>query len=267
MKRQILALVLPFFMLNMWVPTARAETPPTPPPIPVVKVQPGTKVFRVTPSQAHAGDMLYLSGAGFKPGIRLALTVFCPDWSVGEAYLNNNYDRISQARGPVTDANGEFVNYRLRALHLHKIRSSLCTVYTALQDNLSPYGPDFPGLYFIQAPGVRLPRCERQICAHVSAAPKQVKSGRYESISIGPRITRNPTKSETSWPGALADITVTYPGAKPQHVVKKLNWNGVAEVRIRVPSGMTQTAVARVQVHFRAGPISGSADENFTVVR
>ncbi len=265
MTRRLAALLLPLLLIALTAVdagatdrrlTPRTGEPPGPPKLPHRQK---VSAFRVTPAEAHGGGKIWLSGTGFEPNRHLGLYIACPTWRDEGSILFQNYDRVPIEKGPATDDKGNFVNYPIRAIKLSHLRTSTCTVYTAFE--LNPYGPDIPGLYNVLAPEERLRRCDRAICAQVTVTPKRVRPGTYLHIDIGP------SAKKPSWPGARAAITITYPNGLKSRVVRYLDWIGKASARVRVPTGVPQSAAGSVAVEytFRAGHVAGSAKQRFTV--
>jgi hypothetical protein len=261
--RRRLALVVPAVFALLGAPGAQASDNPPPPPPPVVMAPtPGVSALIAVPAVGHSGDLIYLSGTGLKPRTRYYVLTACPSALVNGsiAIQNGNVSFIKAENGPMTDGHGNFVRFTFRALPLHHVKQSGCTIYTS--DGVSLYGPDVPGTYYIYPQKKKLPRCALTICAGISLSPTRARTGQYETITIGP----NQQKGYTSWPGAKATVIVSFKGTKSVTQSVVLNWAGVGKVRVHVPDGMAASQ-AKVHVSYHIGNYSGSSIDQFAVVQ
>lgn len=211
--------------------------------------------LRVSPQSGHPGDIFYLSGSGLTPNVQLYLFMACPVWyaSTVQQYGNEWYT----PNGPKTDANGNFVAYPIRAIVLHHLpEGSNCTIYSTAGSRApsnEAFGPDIPAIYHIYPAGVRLSRCDRQICGTVVARLKHARSGYMQSIYV------------TGWPGARVTLTVTYPAMAPITATVRLDYKGAGTYQMRVPAGAVKPAHAHVSAIFRMGRVQGHASTQFLV--
>jgi hypothetical protein len=179
----------------------------------------------------------------------------CPNWhdpSVAR-YGNLKFD----PDGTTTDGHGQFVGYPYQVLALHHFKLMVCQIYVEYGSN--PFGPDFPALYTILPPGTAAPPCARHICVHVKASPLHVRAAQYENISIQHDQTG-------PWPGARADVSVSYSDGRTQSEGTTLNMKGDGLVRIRIDPHANQTVPASVRVRVRMGGMAGNGRSNFVVV-
>jgi len=206
--------------------------------------------LKATPARGHSGDIIYISGGDFPPGIRLSLMMGCPNWLVGAQKQNVELYGV----GPKTNADGEFSGYPIRGVSLRSLASSVCQIYT--QFGANTFGPDIPGSYFIERRGQSLGYCDTHVCARVVPSPQRIHSGLVEHIAI-----------EQGWPGAKADISITYPGSAPRHLQpKRLDWEGNADVTDRVPAPLAGAYRAQVKVSFHFARAAGKAFTTFMVI-
>src|SRR5579859_2751156 len=150
------------------------------------------------PQEGHAGDTIYLSADGLAPRRRVGILMACPNWHDQSVWQDQNYRFVKD--GPLTDDHGSFRAFPFQVVTLHGVKSMpLCQIY--VQDGTRTFGPDFPAAFTILAPGVQPKAIWRRPVVHVSATPGRVRSGLFENITI------------RSWPGAVANVTVLYPGS------------------------------------------------------
>lgn len=206
--------------------------------------------LRVFPYAGRPGSTLYVSGYGLKPSTQLYIMMACPNFQEAEV---GNLLIIAPPHGPRTNSVGQFSGWRMKAPKLVHLLSSGCYVYA--EDGVQQfYGPTQFGVYYILGPTNPLLPCYKRICVSITPTPKRVKSGRVENVDV------------QAWAGALADVTVTYPGY-PQVVQSvKLDWNGSGRVRVPVPKDMQDTSHVRITVHCRLGKSTGDRKAEFTVV-
>jgi len=74
-----------------------------------------------------------------------------------------------------------------------------------------------------------------------------------------------------SWPGARADVSVTYPPARPFRKRVRLNWDGHSSLQVPVrielpPSTQSLKAVVEVRAHLQDRD-SKVVSKNFVVIR
>lgn len=205
--------------------------------------------LKATPARGHSGDIIYISGGDFPPHIHLSLMMACPNWLVGARLHNVELYGV----GPTTNANGEFSGYPIRGLPLQGLALSACQIYT--QFGANTFGPDIPGSYFIERRGTSLGYCDTHVCARVVPSPHRIHSGLVEHIAI-----------EQGWPGAKADISITYPGSAPRHLRKQLDWEGNVSVTDRVPAPLAGAYRAQVKVSFHFARAAGNAFTTFMVI-
>lgn len=206
--------------------------------------------LRVFPYEGRPGATLYVSGYGLKPNTRLFIMFACPNFQV--AQLGNLFI-IPPKQGPLTDAQGQFSGWKMKAPRLTHVTSSGCTVYA--QDGVGDhYGPAQLGSYYVLGPQDHILPCDKRICLNLTPSPKRVKSGRIENVDV------------QGWAGARADVTVTFPGYPPVVETVKLDWNGSGRVRVPVPKAMQDTSHVRITAHCRLGQVTGDRRAEFTVV-
>jgi hypothetical protein len=206
--------------------------------------------LRVFPYEGRPGSTLYVSGYGLNPNTRLYIMVACPNFQVAQP---GNLLIIPPKLGPMTDAQGQFSGWRMKAPKLTHVTSSGCAVYA--EDGVQGfYGPSQLGSYYVLGPQDRVLPCDKRICVTLTPSPKRVKSGRVESVDV------------QAWAGAHADVTVRYPGYPPVEETIKLDWNGSGRVRVPVPKDMQDTSHVRITVHCRLGQTTGDRRAEFTVV-
>jgi hypothetical protein len=210
--------------------------------------------LRVFPYAGRPGSTLYLSGYGLKPLTRLYIMFACPNYQ--EAAQFGNLLIIPSKIGPKTDSQGQFSGWPMKAPKLNHVVSSGCTVYAddGVSQAMQPYGPTQLGPYYILGPKDPMQPCYKRICVQVTPTPKRVKSGRIENIDV------------QGWAGALANVTVTYPGFPAVTQSVKLDWNGSGRVRVPVPKDMQDTSHVRITVHCHLGQATGDRKAEFTVV-
>jgi hypothetical protein len=217
---------------------------------PVHAYDPQHSGLRVFPYEGRPGSTLYVSGYGLQPNTRLFIMLACPHFEVAQP---GNLFIFPPKSGPMTDAQGQFSAWKLKAPKLSHVTSSGCAVYA--EDGVQGfYGPAQLGSYYILGPQDRVLPCDKRICITLTPSPKRVKSGRVENVDV------------QGWAGARADVTVTYPGYPPVVETVKLDWNGSGRVRVPVPSGMQDTSHVRITAHCRLGKATGDRRAEFTVV-
>jgi hypothetical protein len=209
-------------------------------------------VVLVRPVHIHPGDPVWVSGAGFPAGQQVKEVYdACPDvFSGAPASVNG-------VGGPLADAHGQFKGFAFHPTSDQTVSGpELCTIYATVGNN--PF-PDIAGRFYFLPPNQRLDRCDRLMCGvKISPHPRQVHSGLREDIQIA-----------GAWPGARADVTVTFPGIPPQKRSVVLDWKGSGLTRIPVNVHLGTGAVVKVRVRaqLHLGETAGNAFGNFSVVR
>lgn len=205
--------------------------------------------LRVFPYEGRPGNTLYVSGYGLQPNTQLYILFACPNYQ--EAGVNLRI--IPPPRGPKTNATGEFAGWAMKVPHLTHVVSSGCLIY-AEDGEQQFYGPTQLGLYYVLGPRDPIQPCDTRICVTITPSPKKVKSGRVENVDV------------QAWAGAMADVTVWYPGYTQVTQSVKLDWNGSGRVRVPVPRDMQDTSHVRITVHCRLGNVTGDRKATFAVV-
>lgn len=206
--------------------------------------------LRVFPYEGRPGSTLFVSGYGLKPLTQLYILFACPNFSEAQA---GNLRIIAPPLGPRTNNAGEFTGWRMTVPRLVHLVSSGCFVYA--EDGVQQfYGPTLLGLYYILGPKDPIQPCDKRICVSVNPSPRRVKSGRIENVDV------------QAWAGALADVTVAYPGHAKIVERVKLDWNGSGRIRVPVPRDMHDTSHVRITVHCRLGVVTGDRRAEFAVV-
>jgi hypothetical protein len=214
----------------------------------------GVSELRVFPSTIHMGDTLYLSGTALGSHVQKIITIACPNVQV--QYPGSS---IETKPGPMTNRNGQFQGYQFTYSPLSVVRAPLqCSVYANRGNDY--VGVDIPGTYEIVPNSERLDRCARQICGlQVKPQPTKVHAGFQENIHL-----------VGGWAGALAIISVLFPGSPQQTHHVRLNWNGEAYDTFPVPthlSGKVGVMAAMVSVVVQLGNVHGSGKGKFIVIR
>jgi hypothetical protein len=216
----------------------------------------GVSALFASPSEGHAGDVIWLSGTGLKPFQQYYIFMGCPNWHDPTVFVNDNYRHMI---GPVTDANGEFVRFPMRAFQLSHANGFGCYIYSATNTDTG-FGPDIPAQYTIVPHGIRLHACAVQICGSVSMSSKSARSGRYETFTI----------ATWHWAGVSVDMTVSFnlKGVPTIRWSGYTDWHGIKSVRIRIPATSARAVTASVSASFHLGHTTGRATPViFTVVR
>jgi hypothetical protein len=205
--------------------------------------------LRVFPYAGRPGSTFYLSGHGLNPNTRLFILFACPNFQ----RANGNLRIIDPKHGPKTDGKGEFTGWKMTAPRLINGASSGCTVY-AQDGTLQFYGPEQPASYYILGPSDPMLPCYKHICVTVDPTPRRVKPGKTENVDV------------QAWAGALADVTVTYPGHAPVVQTVKLDWNGSGRIRVPVPKKVPNLSPIRITVHCHLRRATGDGKAAFTVI-
>ena len=241
--------VLPFLLFALLVPSVAPQR---------ASADAVSALF-ASPAQARVGDTIWLSGSGLAPSTRYFLFVACPTWFDPSVLPSDNYRHIDISQGPKTDANGQFVDYRLHVFALNHLQSSICTVYTSV-GGLIGFGPDIPAQYSVVPQSQRLSRCSVQICGSVTMSTKTARSGQYEMFEI----------NSGHWGGAHSDVTITFnlKGEKPIHWSGSTDWEGTKRLWVRIPTQAAHIVTASISASFHLGRATGKAQPlAFTVVR
>lgn len=203
----------------------------------------------VRPAEGHSGDRIYVAGYGFPANRQLGIVMACPnfwDWSV------HLYGNIEHYPGPRTNVQGEFTRFKIIALNLRHDLASGCTVWA--DNGPNPYGT-VPGVYTILRGDQRLAACDRRICGSVVARPTQIHAGFAEHVHL------------SAWPGAMATVSVAYPGARSFQRQITLDVRGSGGMRIPVRARVQQATKVQIRVGFRLGQAFGRATGQFVIVR
>ena len=195
----------------------------------------------VKPAEGHAGEIVYLSGAGFPASSRLSLTVACG---------GGKRQTISTvARGPATDARGQFVAYPLQTLRLPVRQPATCRITARLGSAA------LTSAAFIMVPSRRpLSPCAVRICVTTTAVLVRVRSGAWGDIAI------------RGWPGAKVDVRVIPAARSAKGRSIRLDWQGAGALRIWVAPGLKQALRARLLVSAHLGRFSGNGTGTFAVM-
>jgi len=207
----------------------------------------GVSYLVASPSQGHSGDTFYLSGVNLEPNQQLYILMTCPLWSDPSVAKYHNEVLLAQPpNGPMTDAQGDFAGFKVKALQLSHLTHSGCYLYETA-GGYSGYGPEIPGQYAI-LPG-KLNRCATSICNTVlSSLPVSARAGSYERVSI----------HQGAWPGAKVDVTVSYHGLPLQHIRGSLDVRGNLTIRIRIPEQAGSRSLAHVWATLWLGRFRGT---------
>ena len=216
-----------------------------PPKLPGIPPSPLREV-QLYPAQGHPGDPIYVSGAHFRPHTQLIFFLACPRWDdPGVGPYHNDVYQV----GPVTDATGGFLGFKLDSLVISGPSfPHICTFYVNYVEQ--PFVADFTPTYNLVPPGQRLQTCQsyKKICVHVNEHTVTIKRRPYEQLQI-----------TNGWGGAL--ITGTLRLMHPNKTVKvphvRLQWNGTATVNVPLPSGVS----AKTPVSLKSFDVSVSLDK------
>jgi hypothetical protein len=236
-------LLLPLALLIPWLSSA---------PVPTLAAD--NSVLSASPYMGHSGDVIWLSGSGLLPERQYELVMACPIWFDHNVYSWGNL--MSVTNGPVTDENGRFTRFRMRALILHHLPSSSCFIYSALPEE-NGLGPNQPAQYYIAAQGTKLPACVTHICGTVNLSTKAARAGHLAALDI----------VSSHWGGAFATVTISFKGTKPLRIKTSLDWAGRRHVTVHVPPQVSHISTANVSVAFHLGQTRGRTTTQFTVVR
>lgn len=194
------------------------------------------------PREAHGGTVIYLSGGGFVAGRSLSLTVACAGGHT--TYLP----------GPITDARGSFVAFRMAAPMLPRAHTAQCRVYAGRALRAKPPAGQIPARFTLRPTGRPLGHCATHMCVGVTAALSLTQQGAQGTVVI------------TAWPGAVASAAVIYPGGNVKYRGVKIGWQGSGAVRVRIAKRIKGALKARVYVTATLGPVSGTAGTRFIVL-
>lgn len=197
----------------------------------------GSVHLLTTPSQGHPGDLVDLSGMGFRPNRPVSIAARCGSRSMGFGKV------VANGRGAFA---GKLL--RLTAAGSH---TSGCT-FTARSRSGGPVVRS--QRYRLVSATRPLPRCATRMCIKVQAFLVRLKNGAQGNIVL------------SGWPGASVDVTVARVerGAKYRHVT--LNWKGAGAAKMFVAPGLLKGIRARVFVRARLGSLSARAVSPFHVL-
>lgn len=213
------------------------------------------ETIKIIPRSGYSGGLIDLSGTGFKPYTRLILFMACPNYLDPTVYDDKNY--IHQF-GPTADANGDFAGFLFHAPTLHRRLPPIgCQLYTIVPDDGPGFAPP-TAIYTVLPRSLHLEKrypCRITMCSSVTVAPKRVRAGLRERITV------------TAWPGARADTVISYPRGTESHYVKHLDWQGNLSLSVPVPAGMPERASAKVTVRTTLGKMQDTKYGNFTITK
>ena len=195
----------------------------------------------VRPMETHAGGTIYLSGAGFPAYSRLALSVTCGNGKRSAGGM--------VARGPVTDAHGQFVAVPLQTSRLTVRQPQPCQVSARSSSSArsSATFTIFPATH-------PLTPCAAHICVTATAVLVRVRSGTWGDIAI------------RGWPGAQVVLRITPAARKATARSIRLDWQGVGSLRMWVAPGLKQALRAHLVVSAQLGRFSGNGTGTFAVM-
>jgi len=198
-----------------------------------------TPILIAVPAEGHAGDTVYLSGAGFDPSQKLFITLACPDW------YHSFQGNVEVLYGLRTDKHGRFLGYRdLRAMTLSGVSSSACQIYASNEG--SPFAASTA--YTIKAHDDALVECAVKMC--MTAIPQMIGSRLRLSIRGG-------------WPGAKATVTITYPNGRVQRVKTSLDWMGTQLLNLPIMERVPRRAQPRFSVTAIMDRVRGTVQGKF----
>jgi hypothetical protein len=200
----------------------------------------GSAQLIAAPHAGHPGELTYVSGGGFPAHARISLFMTCAD------------SGIERAPAAVTDGHGAFSGVAVKAMPLPTKSAQPCSFVASSGGKSSMRARS--NTYWLYPPGRSLPRCAAQMCLSVKAFLVRLRNGAQGNITI------------SGWPGATADVTVARveAGAKFRRV--RLNWRGLAQVRMWVAPGLIKGVMAQVYVQARLGRSVGQAKAPFHVM-
>jgi hypothetical protein len=197
-----------------------------------------TPTLIAVPFEGHAGDIVYLSGAGFDPSQKLFITLACPDW------YHSFQGNVEVLYGLRTDRHGRFLGYRaLRAMTLTGTASSACQIYAS--NGGSPFAAS--AAYTIKSHDDALDECAIKMC--MTATPQMIRSHLRLSIR--------------GWPGAKANVTITYPDGRVQHAKTSLDWMGTQLLNLPLMERVPRRAQPRFSVTAVMDRVRGTVQGKF----
>ena len=197
-----------------------------------------TPTLIAVPLEGHAGDIVYLSGSGFDPSQKLFITLACPDW------YHSFQGNVEVLYGLRTDKHGRFLGYRaLRAMTLSGAPSSACQIYAS--NGGSPFAASTA--YALKAHDEALGECTIKMC--VTATPQMI--GAHLRLSI------------RGWPGAKANVTITYPDGRVQHAKTSLDWMGTQLLNLPLMERVPRRAQPRFSVTAVMDRVRGTVQGKF----
>jgi hypothetical protein len=223
------------------------QKPPAPPPPPLR----GSAVLRVWPDAGHPGDRLYISGTGLRPNVRVNFLTACPYFGHADMMRYHNYELVAGTR---TDADGEILDFPLRAIHLQGLPTSLCTIYAVSLNNGS-FVADLNALYRVLAPDTPLPYTSTHIVGSVHLSGKVVKTGTAERVTITSRCS-----------GAYVDILLTYAHMQEKTIRVRLDAEGMYQGTLPISGAEEQVGPVHVRASFHLGRARGTTSTSFLVV-
>lgn len=192
----------------------------------------------IAPLQVHPGDTLFLSGSGFAPRSSLHVQMRCGNASV-----------MREARGPVTNANGQFAAFTVSSPRMRTTHSESCTTTVLGQHSLQAHAS-----YQLASSNHALAACAMRMCLKVTAILVRLRNYAQGNITVA------------GWPGAGANITVIEPNGTLKRRYLVLDWRGAGALRLRIAPGLRKGVKAHVLVQARLGRITGLTTAPFGVL-
>lgn len=196
----------------------------------------------VTPAQVHQNGTIYLSGAVFPAGQRLAVGYSCTG--------RGSFAVAESGREPQTDAHGRFAGYALQVPRAIK-PGSRCSVQADIESGNQRVIRS--NRFAVFAPSQPLNGCSRHICVKVRAFLTRALSGAWGHVII------------IGWPGSRANVTVVRIG-KDRHRSLRLDWQGEGIFKVWVAPGLVKGLKASVRATDTMGTISGYGTGTFAVI-
>jgi len=195
------------------------------------------------PAERHRGGLIYLSGGGFRAHSQLWLEESC-----------TGGQRPTYAAGPMADAHGSFVAFRVVAPTRLPVQSSRCSIYATRAMGGKPLTGEVPARYTVVPSGRGLSPCSRHMCAGVNAVLVLTQHGAQGNLVIN------------AWPGAVASAAVLYPGGSVKYRGVKIGWQGSGAVRVRIAKRIKGAMRTHVYATAVLGSNSGTASTDFMVL-
>jgi hypothetical protein len=205
-------------------------------PVDRVNAKPRSPILNVAPFTTRPGGIVFLSGAGFPGVTRLNVSMAC-ERTKGTA-----------ASALTTDARGQFLAKPFRTLATPVRSLTPCRIYAADRTGRAV------AMYYLTPPTIPLGRCAIHMCIRVRALLTRLPDRAQGTIEI------------TGWPGAAAEVTVTYPDG---HVVRRalqLPWQGAGVIRMTIAHGLLKGVKTTVSATTRLGGVQGHATTHFVVM-